>query len=181
MTTYPAYATATRASRRSYLTRQGWLAQPVHVPSGETARLRNTATCDLSPQPESIRTAREFLADTLLQWGVSEVREGAELVVSELVTNALRHGLVEDLPDPERPIQLRLLRKGPHVMCVVTDPSNDIPVRKPANPEPDLEDLSDLAEGGHGLQVVTTYSRRWGWAPLASQGKAVWALFYVHD
>ena len=179
MTTHqmrPAARRAASAGHRTVTTRQGWSSQPVQAGFGEGAAVRDTTTCDLRPELGSIRTAREFLAETLQQWRMMELHESAELVVSELVTNALHHGLVSDPPDPECPIQLRLLRKGQHVMCVVTDPSNEIPVRQDPGPEPD--DLSALAESGRGLHVVASYSRRWGWAPLANDGKAVWALFY---
>jgi anti-sigma regulatory factor (Ser/Thr protein kinase) len=47
----------------------------------------------LAPQPESVGDARDFTRATLRGWGPAAVSEDAELVVSELATNALRHGL----------------------------------------------------------------------------------------
>ena len=54
------------------------------------------------------------------------------------------------------------------VLCAVTDPSDQGPCLR----EPDYE-----AEGGRGLQVVQGVSEMWGWAPLETRGKAVWAAF----
>jgi two-component sensor histidine kinase len=108
--------------------------------------------------------------------GLSDV---AELVVSELVTNALRHGLLSARWMPgEHPIGLRLLRQDPYLMCMVTDPDTAGPVRI---------DARSGAEGGRGLQVVEACSVRWGWQLLDARaldgrtgpgrvGKVVWAL-----
>lgn len=153
---------------------------------------RREATCALRPQHESVKTARSHTRATLLSWGMEQLYDSMILVVSELVTNALRHGLLlgddmnsedsrdgEDgrdragaplVPelDPEGEIQLRLLWKGSHVLCAVSDPSSEVPTRK----EPDF-----IAETGRGLHVVESCSCKWGWAPLDQGGKVVWALF----
>jgi len=92
----------------------------------------------------------------------------AELVVSELVTNSLRHGVPPARWMPgEHPIGLTLLRLHPYLMCMVTDPGRHCPVRI---------DSCASAESGRGLQVVESCSVRWGWEPVADQGKVVWAL-----
>jgi anti-sigma regulatory factor (Ser/Thr protein kinase) len=125
-------------------------------------------TCRLAPRPESVKAGRDFTRITLQQWGMGDVTDVAELVVSELVTNALRHGLLSARRMPgEHPIGLRLLRQARYVMCLVTDPGGDVPVRR---------DSGECAEGGRGLQVVESCSVRWGWQPLADEGKLVWAL-----
>jgi anti-sigma regulatory factor (Ser/Thr protein kinase) len=125
-------------------------------------------TCELAPRPESVKAGRDFTRITLQQWGMGDVTYVAELVVSELVTNALRHGLLSARRMPgEHPIGLRLLRQTQYVMCLVTDPGSDVPVRR---------DSGECAEGGRGLQVVESCSVRWGWQPLAEEGKLVWAL-----
>src|SRR5215472_5920440 len=51
------------------------------------------ATCMLSPSPESVKVSRNFTRTTLCDWGMSALTDLAELVVSELVTNAVRHGV----------------------------------------------------------------------------------------
>ena len=92
----------------------------------------------------------------------------AELVISELLTNALRHGIpsARQLAD-ERPIRLRLLGQAPYLMCLVTDPGTAIPMLRESGP---------FAESGRGLNVVESCCVRWGWHLLDGGGKVVWAL-----
>jgi len=116
------------------------------------------ATCVLTARPESAGVARDFTRMTLRQWRMARLSDVAELVVSELVTNALRHGLLSARWMPgEHPIRLRLLRQDPYLMCMVTDPDTAGPVRI---------DAHSGAESGRGLQVVESCSVRWGWQPL---------------
>lgn len=127
-----------------------------------------TATCALSSRPESVKAGRDFIIRTLSGWGMDELADVAELVVSELITNALRHGI----PSPrtragDHPVRVRLLAQPPFVMCMVTDPGPDIPVLKTSDP---------AAESGRGLTVVEACSVRWGWHLLDEGGKVVWAL-----
>jgi anti-sigma regulatory factor (Ser/Thr protein kinase) len=135
------------------------------------------AVCELAAVPESAKAAREFTRSTLRRWGL-EI-DTAELVVSELVTNALRHGV---LSAPrmlgEHPVALRLLCNAPYLICMVTDPGRTGPVRV---------DTSASAECGRGLQVVEACSVQWGWEPIgdglngsgpAGPGKVVWALLH---
>jgi hypothetical protein len=127
-----------------------------------------SATCPLGPQPESVKTGRDFTRARLTDWDLSDLTDLAELVVSELVTNALRHGV----PSARRPvgehcIRLRLLAQAPFVMCMVTDPGHEIPVLRESGP---------TCESGRGLNVVECCSVRWGWHLLDEGGKVVWAL-----
>jgi anti-sigma regulatory factor (Ser/Thr protein kinase) len=129
---------------------------------------RPVAACAFPPQTESARRAREFTRITLQDWGMAEQIDVAELVVSELVTNSLRHGLLSAQWMPgEHPIGLTMLRLDPYLMCMVTDPGGSCPVRI---------DSCASAESGRGLQVVESCSVRWGWEPIAGAGKVVWAL-----
>ncbi|WP_026341937.1 ATP-binding protein [Actinomadura atramentaria] len=146
------------------------------------------------PDPESVTEARHFTLSRLAAWGVPGLGDDVGLVVSELVTNALRHGgtpLVSPLTpppvpppaplgrvhrgfaDPLRPapavIQLRLLRRFPWLLCGITDASPAAPRRK----EPDY-----IAETGRGLHLVESFTTRWGWRGLPT-GKVVWALFHA--
>ncbi|QFG26055.1 ATP-binding protein [Actinomadura sp. WMMB 499] len=117
------------------------------------------------------RTAREFAAATLREWGLRDDAGDIVVTVSELVTNALRHGL-EGLPQPlpRRPIQLVLIGHRRRLVVAVTDPSGHAP-------EPAAVDNDRFVEGGRGLLVVGAVSDAWGWAPLATGGKSVWAAF----
>ncbi|MEV5828175.1 ATP-binding protein [Spirillospora sp. NPDC052242] len=117
------------------------------------------------------RTAREFTEATLREWGLADEAGDIVVTVSELVTNALRHGL-EGLPQPlpRRPIQLVLIGHRRRLVVAVTDPSGRAP--EPATVDPDR-----FVEGGRGLLVVGAVSDAWGWAPLATGGKSVWAAF----
>jgi hypothetical protein len=92
------------------------------------------------------------------------------MVVSELLTNALRHALPApgDIL-PRRPIRLGLLQPGPCVLCAVGDPSSAVPVPRPAGP---------LAETGRGLYLICALSDQWGCTTPSNAGKVVWATFY---
>jgi len=129
---------------------------------------RPAAMSAFPSRPESARRAREFTRITLLDWAMAGQIDVAELVVSELVTNSLRHGVLSAQWMPgEHPIGLTLLRLDPYLMCMVTDPGSQCPVRI---------DSCASAESGRGLQVVESCSVRWGWEPVADEGKVVWAL-----
>ncbi|MFC4055013.1 ATP-binding protein [Actinomadura syzygii] len=117
------------------------------------------------------RAAREFTQLTLDAWGVSEETGDVVVTVSELVTNALRHGM-EGLPQPLPlcPIQLVLVGHPRRLVVSVTDPGGRAPEPVPSDPD-------RFFEGGRGLLVVGAISDAWGWARLATGGKAVWAAF----
>lgn len=145
-------------------TRFGWFLR--------TASESDTRTCPLRPQADSVRRARQITRATLRQWGLSELTDDASLVVSELVTNAIRYARYPVGEWSDHPITLVLLRIAPHVMLAVSDPSD----RAPAPKEPDI-----VSEHGRGLYIVETYSQAWGWDPLDHGGKAVWAILRGSD
>jgi anti-sigma regulatory factor (Ser/Thr protein kinase) len=120
------------------------------------------------PVPPSIKAARDFTTDTLLDWGLRGLIQDATLVVSELVTNALRHGARdgEGGTGPDRPELILWARDG-YLVCVVIDASASPPVRVPAGV---------AREDGRGLQVVQALASRWGWSMLGVHRKAVWAV-----
>jgi hypothetical protein len=127
-----------------------------------------SATCQLGPRPESVKTGRDFTRATRVEWDMPALADVAELVVSELVTNALRHGVPSACQlVSQHCVRLRLLAQAPFVMCMVTDPGADIPVLRESGP---------TSESGRGLNVVECCSVRWGWHLLDDGGKVVWAL-----
>jgi serine phosphatase RsbU (regulator of sigma subunit)/PAS domain-containing protein len=113
------------------------------------------ASITLSPQPMSVRSARGFVRSTLLAWGLDTVVDTAELVASELVTNAVRHATGW--------VGLRLLR-GQAIVCEVTDGSVSSPLLR----APDVFDIS-----GRGVQMVNVLAQRWGTRTVPG-GKIVW-------
>ncbi len=129
-----------------------------------------SATLTLPAIPESVQGARRFASGTLGGWGLAGLAENMGVVVSELATNAIRHGLTLQ-PGPghrtAEPLRMSLIRRGDLVTYAVADTRPQPPVlRVPGTLEP----------GGLGLHIVESISLRWGWTPLAPHGKAVWAI-----
>jgi anti-sigma regulatory factor (Ser/Thr protein kinase) len=110
--------------------------------------------------PDAVRTARSLVRRTLDAWRLDSVGDIAALLVSELVTNALRHAT--------GPIGVRVVRDpagAPGVLLVeVSDPLPDPPRERAARPDD---------EDGRGLQLVASAARRWGTRP-GEAGKTVW-------
>jgi serine phosphatase RsbU (regulator of sigma subunit) len=109
----------------------------------------------LSPEPRSVARARELTRDQLSSWELDGLADTAELLVSELVTNALRHG--------QGDIRLRLLLDRT-LVCEVWDAGLVQPRRRRAH-------VTD--EGGRGLQLVGLLSAGWG-SRRVQRGKSVW-------
>ncbi|MFJ6216000.1 ATP-binding protein [Streptomyces sp. NPDC092296] len=145
----------------------------------------DVVTCTLIPRYEAVKDARDFTRNSLHRWGLGELFDDVALVASELVTNALRHALKLragecDTRIPQQghlgageqlPIRISLVHRAPQVVCAVSDPSSTGPVTR---------DADYIAESGRGLHLVDSFSRSWGWHPLAGAGKVVWALFEAH-
>jgi anti-sigma regulatory factor (Ser/Thr protein kinase) len=117
----------------------------------------------------SVRAGRDFSIATVKRWGAAERGDDIAVVVSELLTNALRHALpdVGWMP-PRGSIRLALLQPGRGVICAVADPSPKVPA--PGDP-------GILCEGGRGLHVISALADAWGCTPPSHAGKVVWALF----
>ncbi|WP_327300856.1 SpoIIE family protein phosphatase [Streptomyces goshikiensis] len=120
------------------------------------------ATWDLPSDPAAVADARGKVSRRLADWGLHEVVFTAELVVSELVTNAIRYGTP--------PIQLRLIRDTV-LICEVSDGSSTAPHMRRAR-------IFD--EGGRGLLLVAQFAERWGTRHRAG-GKSIWAEIGVQD
>ncbi|MEU9591643.1 SpoIIE family protein phosphatase [Streptomyces sp. NPDC048219] len=105
--------------------------------------------------PRAVASAREAATAKLTEWGLEGNAFVTELIVSELVTNAVRYA--------GGPVGLRLIRDEV-LFCEVTDPSNTQPRMRRAR-------TSD--EGGRGLFLVAQLSRRWG-SRYGQTGKTIW-------
>jgi len=106
--------------------------------------------------PRQVARCRALVRETLAAWTLDGLIETVELLVSELVTNAIQHAGGE--------IRLRLQREDGTLLCEVCDTT-----RTP----PELQELSATAERGRGIVLVNELSRRWGYRRTAS-GKVVW-------
>ncbi|MFD5537193.1 SpoIIE family protein phosphatase [Streptomyces sp. NPDC127079] len=125
------------------------------------ARLNGIAPEDvaewrLALDPAEVGRARAAVREQLHDWGLGRLADPAELMVSELVTNAVRHS-------HSRPVQLRLIR-GETLLCEVDDDDHTLPTLLNARPD---------ADAGRGLRVVSTLAREWGTSRTAA-GKTVW-------
>ncbi|MET9932242.1 MULTISPECIES: SpoIIE family protein phosphatase [unclassified Streptomyces] len=116
----------------------------------------HVATMDLPSDPAAVSGARRFASDVLATWGLDDLSFTTELVVSELVTNAIRYG--------KSPIQLRLILQST-LTCEVSDASSTAPHLRRAR-------IYD--EGGRGLLLVAQCAERWG-TRHGREGKVIWA------
>ncbi len=110
----------------------------------------------LPPELTSARRARDLIRRPLTRWNIAELIPVTELLVSEMITNAVRYA--------QGPIELRLVLEG-GLVCEVLDNSAALPrLRYPGNED----------ERGRGLQVVSQMAQRWG-ARRTAAGKIVWS------
>ncbi|MFI0984287.1 ATP-binding SpoIIE family protein phosphatase [Streptomyces exfoliatus] len=109
----------------------------------------------LEPEDAAPGRARRLARRALARWDLEELTDSVELLISEVVTNAVRYA--------ERPVTLRLLRTDV-LRCEVGDDSPQLPRQRRAR---------DTDEGGRGLFLVNRLARRWG-ATRLSGGKVVW-------
>ncbi|HLU75582.1 MAG TPA: ATP-binding protein [Nonomuraea sp.] len=126
-----------------------------------------SATIVLPPSAQSVHCARSYAAGVLTAWGLTEPAENMQLVVSELATNALRHGLRPGDPCGLGPVHMSLVRRGNLVTSAFADPCSSVPALRYSGP---------LDTGGLGLHIVDSLSLRWGWSALSPHGKIVWAV-----
>ncbi|MFD8599946.1 SpoIIE family protein phosphatase [Kitasatospora sp. NPDC059646] len=114
------------------------------------------AVWTLPDDPAVVRTARRLSEHQLAAWGLTELEFATDLIVSELVTNAIRYG--------KPPIRLRLIRDQ-GLICEVSDSSDSTP---------HLRRAKSTDEGGRGLFIIGQLAQRWG-TRFARHGKTIWA------
>ncbi|WP_030247447.1 MULTISPECIES: SpoIIE family protein phosphatase [unclassified Streptomyces] len=121
------------------------------------------ADWDVPGDPAAVAGIRAEVARRLEEWGLEELAFSTELVISELVTNAIRYGSF--------PRRLRILRDGTSLICEVADGSST---------SPHLRRAADTDEGGRGLFLVAQFTQRWGTRYLA-RGKVIWTEQSLHS
>jgi len=123
----------------------------------------NRMIWELAPDEISVRQARMLIRDPMKRWGLEDYIPVTELLVSELVTNAIKYAKGE--------ILLRLILESGSLACEVHDSS-------PALPR--VLQVDREAENGRGLHVVSQLATRWG-ARRTHTGKVVWCEQHVPD
>ncbi|AIS01708.1 SpoIIE family protein phosphatase [Streptomyces glaucescens] len=116
----------------------------------------HVAVLDLPSDPAAVSGARDFTTRRLTAWGLEELAFTTELMVSELVTNAIRYG--------KGPVQLRLILQST-LTCEVSDASSTAP---------HLRRARAFDEGGRGLLLVAQLAEHWG-TRHTREGKVIWA------
>jgi len=130
---------------------------------------------ELRALPGSVRFARLHTKSILRRWCLGGLADTAELVVSEIITNAVRASAPIADQQPEsgqapgaQPLRFWLTSDQRSVLIQVWDSDHHRPVRKDVGPD---------AEAGRGLLLIETLSTQWGWyAPEEQGGKVVWAV-----
>jgi anti-sigma regulatory factor (Ser/Thr protein kinase) len=110
----------------------------------------------LRPQPQQVAAARRFTRETLTAWQHTELADTASLLVSEILTNAVRHA--------RQAISLRLQHTAREVIAEITDDNPRLP---------QLILLAPTDESGRGLTLVEALAGTWGARPSGT-GKTVW-------
>jgi anti-sigma regulatory factor (Ser/Thr protein kinase) len=119
-----------------------------------TCRLEFCAT------PGAVPCARSLAKRIIVEWGRPDLADTAELLVSELVTNAIHASARLATPV----VRLWLVAERDNIVIRVWDASTDMPRRQNAGPE---------SEHGRGLMLVESLSKQWG-ASRRPAGKVVW-------
>jgi anti-sigma regulatory factor (Ser/Thr protein kinase) len=124
---------------------------------------RLASKLEFGPLPSAVPCARLHAKNILREWDLAHVADDAELIVSELMTNALK--AAGPLPDIQ-PIVLNLQASDEYLIIQVWD-------ALPAAPAPAAHAID--SETGRGLEIVSLLSDRWGFYHPADGGKLVWA------
>ncbi|MET7438859.1 SpoIIE family protein phosphatase [Streptomyces sp. NPDC005496] len=131
------------------------IARTRHLPADELAEWHVPA------EPSAVRQTRRDVEQRLEEWGVDVDPFSVQLVVSELVTNAVRYG--------EAPITLRLLRGEDSLICEVSDAALTAPYLRHAKAN---------EEGGRGLHICASVTESWG-VRYSDTDKTVWTEIAV--
>ncbi|MEU3776087.1 SpoIIE family protein phosphatase [Streptomyces sp. NPDC032472] len=120
------------------------------------------AEWDVPPDPAAVSRVRSACARKLADWGLEDIAFTSELILSELITNAIRYGT--------EPIRVRLLYDR-SLICEVSDGSST---------SPHMRRAAVTDEGGRGLFLVAQFAQRWG-TRYPPRGKIIWSEQALHD
>ncbi|MBY8881755.1 SpoIIE family protein phosphatase [Streptomyces sp. PLK6-54] len=120
------------------------------------------AEWDVEPVPSAVSPIRAACGRKLTEWGLEDIGFTTELILSELITNAIRHG--------SPPIKVRLLRAST-LVCEVSDGSST---------SPHLRWAATTDEGGRGIFLVSQLAHRWG-TRYTPGGKVIWSEQLLHS
>jgi anti-sigma regulatory factor (Ser/Thr protein kinase) len=120
---------------------------------------------ELGALPGAVSCARLHIRRLLLEWGLARLCDDAEIIASELITNAVKAS--QSMPQAFS-VRLWLASDLAQVLVIVWDASPQPPMRTDAGSD---------AESGRGLMLVEVLSAQWGWhSGEVGDGKFVWAL-----
>jgi hypothetical protein len=153
-------------------------AEPALPPGQELVRMQEwplLSHVELRALPASARSARLHTKSILREWRLGGLADTAELLVSEIITNAVRAstpiaGQQREAGQAPRSQLLRfwLTSDSRSVLIQVWDGDHHCPMRQDVGPD---------AEAGRGLLLIEALSAQWGWyAPDGQGGKIVWAV-----
>ena len=108
----------------------------------------------------SARHIRRIVRSLLCEWELAELTDAAELAVTELVANVVRHV-------PDRKCALLVLRQTAGVRVEMADDCPELPTVSAKEPSPD-------SESGRGLVLLDALADRWGVLPGPGTGKTIW-------
>jgi anti-sigma regulatory factor (Ser/Thr protein kinase) len=132
---------------------------PQRRPPGHQVPWPLVSALDLGMLPSAVPCARHYTAYILSEWDhLSHLAEDAQVIVSELVTNAVCHG--------RGPVTVCLRASSERLLIEVWDALQAAPAPCPH---------AIGADRGYGLGIVATLSRDWGYYPGGGGGKTVWA------
>lgn len=135
------------------------------IPPGKAAAMRHPREEVFSTHPASVAQARTFVAGALTAWHLCDRHDEVRLCVSELATNAIKHGSLGT-----RSFRVRVGLEDARLRVEVHDGGQGAPRPKHTTQDTDQ---------GRGLYLVAALADDWGYAPREAHGKSVWAEFEI--
>jgi anti-sigma regulatory factor (Ser/Thr protein kinase) len=155
-------------------TQEAWLAC---APPGAPGSLPRCWPCEsaqsFGPYDSTVPTVRSYARVVLAEWGMADLADTAELVLSEVVTNALQ---ATWRFQRDSPVGVRLLADSSWLVVEVWDGIHEAPQLQQPDLDSELDD--DESDGhGNGLMIVATVCHQWGHFHCPEGGKIVYAIF----